>query len=217
MLSLPAVMATGLDPIRTNLKWYRFRGPNGTRKSVSNEEHMRRGWLGWLACALVLCANSLCANSPGLAQTVPEERTTADTPPPAVAALDQDRLPSAGEHATLLRVTAPGRFAIKADSPTGTAIQLVDMLTGPSELAGEAGTTDGRIDQLLEAGTYKLRLFGAPGALGETRLAVIPFRDRAPPVAAPPPTAEETTTDLADLQQRSYRFIVAGSGRVRIE
>jgi hypothetical protein len=173
---------------------------------------MRRGWLGWLACALILCANL-----PGLAQTVPEQRTASGAPPAAVAALDQDRLPTAGEHGTLLRVKTPGRFAIKADSPTGTAIQLVDMLTGPSELAGEPGTADGRIDQLLEAGTYKLRLFGAPGAPGETRLAVVPFRDRAPPVAAPPPTTEEATTDLADLQQRSYRFIVDAPGRVRIE
>src|SRR5712691_7503355 len=173
---------------------------------------MRRGCLGWLACALILCANL-----PGLAQTLPEQPTASGALPAAVAVIDQDRLPTAGEHAALLQVKTPGRFAIKADSPTGTAIQLVDMLTGPSELAGEAGTTDGRIDQLLEAGTYKLRLFGAPGALGETRLAVVPFRDRAPPVAAPPPTAEEATTDLADLQQRSYRFIVGASGRVRIE
>jgi hypothetical protein len=78
---------------------------------------MRRGWLGWLACALVLCANLLCANLPGLAQTVPEQRTASDVPPAAVAALDQDRLPSAGEHATLLRVKTPGRFAIKAARP----------------------------------------------------------------------------------------------------
>ena len=105
---------------------------------------MRGGWLARLACSLVLCAMA-----PALAQT------TADAPPPAEATLDQDRLPTAGEHATLLRVVHPGRFAIKAESPTGTALQLVDMLTGPSDLAGEAGTGDGRIDQLLDAGTLR--------------------------------------------------------------
>jgi hypothetical protein len=168
---------------------------------------MRRGWLARLTCSLVLCAGV-----PAVAQT-----TAANAPPVAEAALDQDRLPTAGEHATLLRVTRAGRFAIKAESPTGTALQLVDMLTGPSELAGEAGTGDGRIDQLLDAGTYKLRLFGAPGAQGETRLSVVPFRDRGPPAEAPPATAEELTNDLGDLQQRSFRMIVGAPGRVRIE
>src|SRR5713226_4636074 len=117
---------------------------------------MRRGWLAKIACALIFCAVV-----PALAQTPRPQGTAAAAPPPVEATLDQDRVPTAGEHATLLRVTTPGRFAIKAESPTGTAIQLVDMLTGPSDLAGEAGAADGRIDQLLDAGTYKLRLFGA--------------------------------------------------------
>src|SRR5713226_2101080 len=135
---------------------------------------MRRGWLARLTCSLVLCAAV-----PALAQT-----TAADAPAAAEAALDQDRLPTAGEHATLLRVTRAGRFAIKAESPTGTALQLVD------------------------AGTYKLRLFGAPAAPGETHLSVVPFRDRGPAAAVPPATAEEVTADLGDLQQRSFRMIV---------
>jgi hypothetical protein len=168
---------------------------------------MRRGWLAQIACSLVVCAIL-----PAVAQT-----TATDTPVVAEAALVQDRLPTAGEHATLLRVEHPGRFAIKAESPTGTALQLVDMLTGPSDLAGEAGVSDGRIDQLLDAGTYKLRLFGAAQAQGETHISVVPFRDRGPPAAAPPATAEEVTADLADLQQRSFRMIVGAPGRVRIE
>jgi hypothetical protein len=161
--------------------------------------------LARLTCSLVLSA------------AVPAFAQSTGAAPAAEAALDQDRLPTAGEHATLLRVTRAGRFAIKAESPTGTALQLVDMLTGPSELAGEAGAGDGRIDQLLDAGTYKVRLFGAPGAQGETHLSVVPFRDRGPPAAPPPATAEEVTADLGDLQQRSFRMIVGAPGRVRIE
>jgi uncharacterized protein len=53
---------------------------------------------------------------------------SADVPQPD-ASLETDRFATAGEHATLLRVKQPGRFAIKAESPTGTALQLVDMLT----------------------------------------------------------------------------------------
>src|SRR6516162_4787998 len=118
---------------------------------------MRRGSPARLAGWIVFFAAA-----PALAQTAP-----------AAAALDGSRFPTAGEHATMLRVTGAGRFAIKAASPTGTALQLVDMLTGPSDLAGAAGAVDGRIDQLLDAGTYKLRLFGAAKAQGETRISVL--------------------------------------------
>src|SRR6516162_8679521 len=118
---------------------------------------MRRGSVARCACVIVWFAAA-----PAMAETAP-----------AAATLDGRTLPTAGEHATLLRVTSAGRFAIKAASPTGTALQLVDMLTGPSDLAGEACAVDGRIDQLLDAGTYKLRLFGAAKAQGETRISVL--------------------------------------------
>ena len=59
------------------------------------------------------------------------------------------------------------------------------MLTGPSELSGDPGSSDGRLDPLLDVGTYKLRLSGAAGAQGETRLSVIPFREVRAPGAAP--------------------------------
>jgi hypothetical protein len=57
-----------------------------------------------------------------------------------------------------------GRFAIHAESKTGVALQLVDMITGPGNVAGEPGGRDGRLDVLLDKGVYKLRSFGAAGA-----------------------------------------------------
>src|SRR5215469_11075851 len=151
------------------------------------------GWIVWLAAV------------PAMAQTAP-----------AAATLDGSLFPTAGEHATLLRVTGAGRFAIKAASPTGTALQLVDMLTGPTDVAGEAGAVDGRIDQLLDAGTYKLRLFGAAKAQGETRLWVVPFRAQGSPEPAPRPGAV-ATGELRDFEQRAFRLTVPPPGRVRIE
>ena len=71
---------------------------------------MRRGCLARVALWIVLFA------APTLAQTAPP-----DTAAPAAAALDRTEVPTAGEHAALLRVNRPGRFAIKAASPTGTA------------------------------------------------------------------------------------------------
>src|SRR5262249_22125158 len=64
---------------------------------------------------------------------------------------------------------------------------------------------------------YKLRLFGAVGAQGKTQISVVPFRDPASPAVAPPAVAETVTSDLADLQQRSFQLTVAAPGQVRIE
>lgn len=137
-------------------------------------------------------------------------------PAPGRAAFDRDRFPAAEHADTLLRVATPGRYAIRAESASGTAIQLVDMLSGPGDLAGQPGEQDGRLDALLDAGTYKLRTFGAKGAAGETRLVVTPFADAAPPQAALAPGAILDGT-LADLQQRLIWLVVGADGRVRVE
>ena len=103
-----------------------------------------------------------------------------DQPVPA-ATLDAASLPAGPEADTLLHVTSPGRFTVAAHSPSGAALQVVDMLTGPSDLAGAAGAQDGRIDRLLDVGIYKIRAFSAEGAAGAVSLTVTPFHDAAPP------------------------------------
>ena len=140
-----------------------------------------------------------------------------DQPAPA-ATLDSPSLPAAAEADTLLHVTSPGRFTIAAHSPAGAAMQLVDMLTGPSEIAGAAGSQDGRLDRLLDVGTYKLRTFAAPGATGAIGLTVTPFHDAAPP-AALPQAAHPLDATLRDGEQRAYWLLVppGGGDNVRIE
>jgi uncharacterized protein len=136
--------------------------------------------------------------------------------PEASARLRDPVLPTAERMETLLEVTSPGRFALRAESPTGTAIQLVDMLAGPGELAGIAGAADGRLDLLLDRGTYKIRGFGAPGARGETRLSVTPWRDAAPPALAPRDGAVVAAT-LADGERRSFWLAIPVAGELRFE
>jgi len=142
-------------------------------------------------------------------------------PPPAVAlpeaaaSLDQTKLPAAPRLETLLHVTAPGRFALSATSATGTALQLVDMLTGPSDIAGEAGSVDGRLDALLEQGTYKLRAFAAVGATGDVTLSAVPFRDAAPPRTLD--LGQPLHTELGNLQQLSFWLEVRPNTPIRIE
>ncbi|HET6610177.1 MAG TPA: lysozyme inhibitor LprI family protein, partial [Rhodopila sp.] len=136
--------------------------------------------------------------------------------PAAAGTLERTHFPTAGETDILLHVTSPGRFAIRASSATGTALQLVDMLTGPGDRQGYPGKQDGRIDALLDTGTYKLRAFGEAAASGDTTLTLGAFAQ--PDPAQLTPGYQPIATTLSDLQQRSYWFAVGdGTGPVRIE
>jgi hypothetical protein len=125
-------------------------------------------------------------------------------------------LPADRDGSVLLTIPAPGRYAIAARSPSGVALQLVDMIAGPGEAAGAAGLRDGRLDLLLDKGVYKLRLFGAKGASGKARLTADAFQELQP--------SRETlvegrkyAAELGDLAQRTYALDVGPSGRVSIE
>lgn len=164
-----------------------------------------RHWIKLLGLLAALVA------PPAWAQAAPPA-----APPVAAATVDQDKFPAAGQHDTLLRVLQPGRFSIRVHSQSGVAIQLVDMLTGPSELSGDAGATDGRLDVLLDVGTYKLRLFGAKGAEGDAALTIAPFREAEAPALRPRDGMVQSTA-LADLQQRSFWVAVEAPGFLRLE
>ena len=89
--------------------------------------------------------------------------------------IDPPRLPAAGRWTATVTISEPGRYAITATSGSGTALQLVDRLAGPGEIAGAAGERDGRLDLLLDRGTYRLVTLGAERAAGEVRLEMRPF------------------------------------------
>ncbi len=146
----------------------------------------------------------------------PDPAIPATPMPQAAATLDQASLPAAEQAETLLHVTTAGRFKLTVTSQGGAALQLVDMLTGPGDVAGAAGSQDGRLDPMLDVGVYKLRVFSAKGATGSTALHVEPFRDAAPPAALPQP-GQPLATTLADGEQRAFWLSVPNSGTVRIE
>ncbi len=141
-------------------------------------------------------------------QTFGQPRAASDLPaiPLGAATLERDRFPSAGETDVLLNVTTAGWFAIRATSATGTALQLVDMLSGPGDRAGWPGKQDGRIDALLDAGTYKLRAFGDPAAAGETSVSVAAFSEGGPPLIAP--GYQPVATALSDLKFQAFWLVV---------
>jgi hypothetical protein len=131
------------------------------------------------------------------------------------ARLAATSFPASAPAETLLRVAVPGRFAISAHSATGVALDLIDMITGPTQAAGTPGSADGRLDLLLDVGVYKIRLHPAAGAQGAVQLRVSPFADIAPPAILPHDA--EADAELGDLQQRAFWFTVSGIAPVRIE
>ncbi|MGZ5842846.1 MAG: hypothetical protein ACXWJ8_13060, partial [Xanthobacteraceae bacterium] len=150
------------------------------------------------------------AGVPPAAAQLPVER------PQAAATLRTTRVPADREGAVLLDVQVGGRFSLRAQSSAGVALQLIDMATGPGDVAGAAGARDGRIDVLLDKGTYKIRTTGATGASGEASLSSLAFGevDGASAILV---RGGQLSSTLADLQQRSYWIAVDKSKRVYIE
>ncbi|MBM3640169.1 MAG: hypothetical protein FJX15_02230, partial [Alphaproteobacteria bacterium] len=125
-------------------------------------------------------------------------------------------LPADHDGASLLTVPAPGRYSIRAKSPSGARVELVDMIAGPLDSSGAPGLRDGRIDALLDRGVYKLRVFGVKGASGKTALSAQNFveAEGSKPTLAP---GRIQSGELGDLQQRSYAFDVGAEGHVSLE
>jgi uncharacterized protein YecT (DUF1311 family) len=154
---------------------------------------------------------ALTAESARLAAAaLPTER------PRPVATLARDAVPAAGASDVRLEVREAGRFAISAESATGVSLQLADMMQGPGEVEGEPGIRDGRLDGLLDVGTYKLRLAGSPQGQGEAKLKVAPFAE-VEGASSGLLQGGRISTSLSDLQQRSYWIEVQKPGRVVVE
>ena len=135
---------------------------------------------------------------------------------PSSISITPSELAADRDGASLIAVPAPGRYAIRAKSPSGARIELVDMIAGPLDSSGAPGLRDGRIDALLDKGVYKLRVFGVKGASGKAALYAQAFVEASPskPTLAP---GRIQSGELGDLQQRSYSFDVGAEGRVSLE
>jgi len=91
--------------------------------------------------------------------------------------LDKTDFAAQGMNETLLHVDVPGRYSLQAKSDQGTELELVDRMAGPFAISGKAGEQDGRLDILLDKGTYKVRLKSHAEGKGSLKLAVYPFQE----------------------------------------
>ncbi|GAB6041824.1 hypothetical protein [Endothiovibrio diazotrophicus] len=120
------------------------------------------------------------------------------------ASLEPTAVPARDTRQSLVRIEHFGRYAITAESGQGTALQLVERMTGPGPVMGRAGERDGRIDRFLDRGEYRLLTHAHPAGEGEAKLALHPFVERNPHPAPRLIEQRLVSEPLADFEQRSY-------------
>ena len=119
--------------------------------------------------------------------------------------LEKTEFTAHGLNETLLHIAAPGRYSLQAQSDQGTEIEIVDRMAGPFASAGSVGEQDGRLDLLLDKGTYKIRLRSHEEGVGTLKLAVYPFVEVGPSDKLLSPDAYQIAgSPLKDLQQQSF-------------
>jgi len=142
-------------------------------------------------------------------------------PPVFGAKLDQTGFKAKGENETLLHIDKPGRYSIQVKSDQGTALTLVDRMVGPYESSGTTGQQDGRIDLLLDSGTYKVRLYSHENGSGQAQLKVFPFEYVKPVTRVEElpylSDLEIVGGSLADLQQQAYWIEIKERQVLRLE
>jgi len=164
--------------------------------------------LGALALLAFLAAAGAGATQP--------EPSPAQRAKPAPARLSPAELPAGRDGSAILTTPAPGRYSIRVKSPSGARIELVDMIEGPTDSSGGPGLRDGRIDALLDKGSYKIRVANAKGVGGKALLSAEPFVEidgKSPALVA----GQTQGGELGDLRQRTYTLDVGPEGRVAIE
>ncbi len=130
--------------------------------------------------------------------------------------LDETRFPAAGKHATMLQVERLGRYSFTVDGGFGVTLAMVDAMSGPQPARGELGRVDGRLDLILDAGTYKIQLEGPSEARGQVNLHARAFEL---PAGEPQPLEDLVLADtqLDDFQQRQYWIVLDQPETLRLE
>ncbi|MDY7233217.1 hypothetical protein [Hyalangium rubrum] len=119
------------------------------------------------------------------------------------ASVSPATVPARGAQEAILSLDRAGRYIVKAQSPAGTACDLVDHVRGPFAHSGAVGRSSCELDLLLDAGTYKLRLSSKSKGTGKVALSVTPYEElNATPLRLEP--RREVKQRLLSRQQASY-------------
>lgn len=134
----------------------------------------------------------------------------------AGATLDQSQFPASGKHHTLLHIDEIGRYAISAKSGRGVQLTLADRMAGPIASDGIVGERDGRVDHLLDVGTYKVWLEGPASVSGDVTVEVVRFegdQNNIPQIT----NYQLYESSLNDLEARHFWLVVPAQENLRLE
>jgi len=118
--------------------------------------------------------------------------------------LSTDTIEAKGRQETLLKVPAPGRYAVTATSDQGTAVSIINKMTGPGPSSGIPGEENGRIDLLLDEGEYKIIARSHKDGSGKAKLEAHTFTELNAPGIPLLIENKPVTEQLGDFEQRSY-------------
>ena len=75
----------------------------------------------------------------------------------------------------MISIPKAGKYAIKVKSKQGTRITLVDHMAGDLGNSGRTSSHDGRINKFLDAGKYKIRIYGVKKEKGLGKIQLFVF------------------------------------------
>jgi len=93
------------------------------------------------------------------------------------SSVNPDTVPSKGKQAAIITIEKPGMYRITAESPEGTQCEIVDHLRGPFSWSGAVGKSNCKLDLLLDAGIYKLRMQSPKKGKGKVKIKARPFEE----------------------------------------
>ncbi|MBI5165313.1 MAG: hypothetical protein HY985_15585 [Magnetospirillum sp.] len=171
-----------------------------------------------LAIVAVAAISLAVARWPKSPTPVTDQSTAPPTQVPASepASIQSDKPATPRRAERIFDAPAFGRYAVRAVSPFGTSLHLVDVMAGPGGEEGVPGKKDGRIDTFLDPGPHKAVLTLPDKADGPVELKVDAFVERNEPAPALR-DFDQLSTELQDLEQRSYWLDVPTRRAVFIE
>lgn len=129
--------------------------------------------------------------------------------------LTDDELTARDVARTELIVDIDGRYSIAATSALGTALRLTDRTLGPGDWVGKAGSTDGRLDVHLRAGSYLIETRGPRAASGTVKLSVSRYVESAE--AQPLVGSDVKSLSLPDGTARRFSVSLPEPGWLHLE
>ncbi len=136
---------------------------------------------------------------------------------PGTVSVSEATLPAKGQNHVVFEVDRPWRVSAQVTSPMGTALRVVDRIEGPGPWSGEPGEADGRVDLLLDKGSYKVDLHSPDAGTDSLSLKVFPFKEVGEERIQELDGGTTRSSTLQDLEQRSFWFTAGSGGSVRME